>query len=58
MKGTEAHPQVPNAPPGIDGHIYFKPDGKTTEKAVVSVKVSRRPNGKIRRSKANFFSIP
>ncbi|MFZ1416402.1 MAG: DNA methyltransferase [Defluviicoccus sp.] len=23
---------------GIDGHIYFKPDGKTTEKAVVSVK--------------------
>jgi DNA modification methylase len=23
---------------GIDGHIYFKPDGKVTEKAVVSVK--------------------
>jgi len=23
---------------GIDGHIYFKPDGKTTEKATVSVK--------------------
>ncbi len=23
---------------GIDGYIYFKPDGKTTEKAVVSVK--------------------
>jgi site-specific DNA-methyltransferase (adenine-specific) len=23
---------------GIDGHIYFKPDGRTTEKAVVSVK--------------------
>jgi adenine specific DNA methylase Mod len=23
---------------GIDGHIYFKPDGKNTEKAVVSVK--------------------
>ncbi|MBV8523284.1 MAG: restriction endonuclease [Acetobacteraceae bacterium] len=23
---------------GIDGHIYFKPDAKTTEKAVVSVK--------------------
>jgi adenine specific DNA methylase Mod len=23
---------------GIDGHIYFKPDGKTTEKAIVSVK--------------------
>lgn len=23
---------------GIDGFIYFKPDGKTTEKAVVSVK--------------------
>jgi hypothetical protein len=22
---------------GIDGHIYFKPDGKTTEKAIVSV---------------------
>jgi site-specific DNA-methyltransferase (adenine-specific) len=22
----------------IDGHIYFKPDGKTTEKAIVSVK--------------------
>jgi hypothetical protein len=23
---------------GIDGHIYVKPDGKTTEKAMVSVK--------------------
>jgi adenine specific DNA methylase Mod len=23
---------------GIDGHIYFEPDGKTTEKAIVSVK--------------------
>lgn len=23
---------------GIDGHIYFKPDGKITEKAIVSVK--------------------
>jgi site-specific DNA-methyltransferase (adenine-specific) len=23
---------------GIDGHVYFKPDGKTTEKAIVSVK--------------------
>jgi site-specific DNA-methyltransferase (adenine-specific) len=23
---------------GIDGHIYFKPGGKTTEKAIVSVK--------------------
>ena len=23
---------------GIDGHIYFKPDGRTTEKAIVSVK--------------------
>ena len=23
---------------GIDGTIYFKPDGKTTEKAIVSVK--------------------
>ena len=23
---------------GIDGYIYFKPDGKTTEKAIVSVK--------------------
>ncbi|MFZ1415468.1 MAG: DNA methyltransferase [Defluviicoccus sp.] len=23
---------------GIDGHIYFKPDNKTTEKAIVSVK--------------------
>lgn len=23
---------------GIDGHIYFKPDGKNTEKAIVSVK--------------------
>lgn len=23
---------------GIDGHIYFKPDAKTTEKAIVSVK--------------------
>jgi hypothetical protein len=22
---------------GIDGHIYFKPDGKTTEKVIVSV---------------------
>ena len=24
--------------PGIDGFIYFEPDGKTTEKAIVSVK--------------------
>ena len=23
---------------GIDGHIYFKPDGRTTEKAIVSIK--------------------
>ena len=23
---------------GIDGHIYFKPDGRVTEKAIVSVK--------------------
>jgi site-specific DNA-methyltransferase (adenine-specific) len=23
---------------GIDGHIYFKPDGKTTEKVIMSVK--------------------
>ncbi len=23
---------------GVDGYLYFKPDGKTTEKAVVSVK--------------------
>ena len=23
---------------GIDGHIYFRPDGRTTEKAIVSVK--------------------
>jgi site-specific DNA-methyltransferase (adenine-specific) len=23
---------------GIDGHIYFKPDGRATEKAIVSVK--------------------
>jgi site-specific DNA-methyltransferase (adenine-specific) len=23
---------------GIDGFIYFKPDGKTTEKAIISVK--------------------
>ena len=23
---------------GIDGYLYFKPDGKMTEKAVVSVK--------------------
>ena len=23
---------------GIDGHIYFKPDGRRTEKAIVSVK--------------------
>jgi hypothetical protein len=23
---------------GIDGHVYFKPDGRTTEKAIVSVK--------------------
>jgi site-specific DNA-methyltransferase (adenine-specific) len=23
---------------GIDGHIYFKPDAKTTEKAIISVK--------------------
>ena len=26
---------------GIDGHIYFKPDGKQTEKAIVSVKGGR-----------------
>jgi Restriction endonuclease len=23
---------------GVDGYVYFKPDGKTTEKAIVSVK--------------------
>ena len=27
-----------DADTGIDGHIYFKPDGKATEKAIVSVK--------------------
>lgn len=27
-----------SADSGIDGHIYFQPDGKTTEKAIVSVK--------------------
>ncbi len=26
---------------GVDGYIYFKPDGKTTEKAVVSIKGGR-----------------
>ena len=29
---------------GIDGHIYFKPDGKTTEKAIVSVKGGHNVN--------------
>ncbi len=29
---------------GIDGHIYFKPDGKTTEKAIVSVKGGQNVN--------------
>jgi hypothetical protein len=29
---------------GIDGHIYFKPDGKTTEKAIVSVKGGENVN--------------
>jgi site-specific DNA-methyltransferase (adenine-specific) len=29
---------------GIDGHIYFKPDGKTTEKAIVSVKAGANVN--------------
>jgi site-specific DNA-methyltransferase (adenine-specific) len=29
---------------GIDGHIYFKPDPKTTEKAVVSVKGGENVN--------------
>ncbi len=29
---------------GIDGHIYFKPDGRTTEKAVVSVKGGENVN--------------
>lgn len=29
---------------GIDGHIYFKPDGKKTEKAIVSVKGGENVN--------------
>lgn len=29
---------------GIDGHIYFKPDPKTTEKAIVSVKGGENVN--------------
>ena len=29
---------------GIDGHIYFKPDGRTTEKAIVSVKGGENVN--------------
>jgi site-specific DNA-methyltransferase (adenine-specific) len=29
---------------GIDGHIYFKPDGRTTEKAIVSVKGGHNVN--------------
>ena len=29
---------------GIDGYLYFKPDGKTTEKAVVSVKGGQNLN--------------
>lgn len=29
---------------GVDGYLYFKPDGKTTEKAVVSVKGGRNVN--------------
>ncbi len=29
---------------GIDGHIYFKPDGKVTEKAIVSVKGGENVN--------------
>jgi len=30
--------QKKGADSGIDGFIYFKPDGKTTEKAIISVK--------------------
>ena len=29
---------------GIDGHIYFKPDARTTEKAIVSVKGGENVN--------------
>lgn len=29
---------------GVDGYLYFKPDGKTTEKAVVSVKGGKNLN--------------
>lgn len=29
---------------GIDGHVYFKPDGRQTEKAIVSVKGGRNVN--------------
>ena len=31
-------PMKKGAVSGIDGHIYFRPDERTTEKAVVSVK--------------------
>jgi site-specific DNA-methyltransferase (adenine-specific) len=36
--------QKKGADGGIDGHIYFKPDGKTTEKAIVSVKAGENIN--------------
>ena len=36
--------QKKGADTGIDGHIYFKPDGKTTEKAIVSVKGGEHVN--------------
>ena len=38
---------------GVDGFLYFKPDGKTTEKGVVSVKGGERVDVKIVRELAN-----
>jgi hypothetical protein len=37
-------PNVTLALRGIDGHVYFKPDGRTTEKAIVSVKGGENVN--------------
>ena len=38
---------------GVDGFLYFKPDGKTTEKGVVSVKGGERIDVKMVRELAN-----
>jgi site-specific DNA-methyltransferase (adenine-specific) len=40
---------------GVDGLIFFKPDGKTTEKAIVSVKGGRNVDVKMIRELANVI---